>query len=112
MLPTSSVTPNPSSTSIGGGTSSELERLLEEQKALISRERDLDNSLENLQNTYLREKSLADKADQLHEDCMDISDDEDDTVSVYSSDSEFESIYDMETNDAGDIVSNSNLYSG
>jgi len=100
VLPSSSVTPDLSSMS----TNSEIERLLEEQQALICRERDLDNSLENLQNTYLCEKSLADKADQLHEDCMDVSDDEDDTVSVYSSDSEFESIYDIETNDAGDII--------
>ena len=72
---------------------------------MISRERDLDKSLENLQKTYIREKSLADKEDQLNEECMDVTDDEDDTVSVYSSDSEFESIYDMETNEAGDFVS-------
>ena len=78
---------------------------------MISRERDLDKSLENLQKTYIREKSLADKEDQLNEECMDVTDDEDDTVSVYSSDSEFESIYDMETNEAGDFVSYSKSYS-
>jgi len=102
VLPSSLATPDASSASFG--RDSEVERLLEEQKAMISRERDLDKSLENLQKTYIREKSLADKEDQLNEECMDVTDDEDDTVSVYSSDSEFESIYDMETNEAGDFI--------
>ena len=86
-----------------------MEKLLEDNRKLKASERNIDGRLEDLHEDYLLAKEEADKNDQFQEDGImdisddDIDDDDDDTIFLYSSDSEFESTYDLYSNENGDM---------